>query len=162
MKKGIVLIGMPGCGKSTIGAEVAKALDFKFVDMDNFIESCSKKTIAELFEKGEEHFREWERKSCEVLKKLDKAVISTGGGAVKTKGNIENFNEFLVVFINRPLDLIIKDIDTDSRPLLKDGKERLINLYRERIELYKHYGELEVINDGTIEEATEFIIKNYK
>lgn len=54
MKKGIVLIGMPGCGKSTIGREIAKKIDFKFVDMDSFIEACSKKSIEQLFQKGED------------------------------------------------------------------------------------------------------------
>lgn len=159
MKKGIVLIGMPGCGKSTIGQELAKAMDFKFVDMDDFIEMCSKKSIDQLFQKGEDIFRQWESKSCEVLKKLDKAVIATGGGAVKTKGNIESFEDFLVVFINRPLELIFNDIDTSKRPLLKDGKERLINIYRERIDLYKGYGEVEIINDGTVEEVVEDILR---
>ncbi|MFR5266101.1 shikimate kinase [Clostridium sp.] len=159
MKKGIVLIGMPGCGKSTIGREIAKKMDFKFVDMDSFIEACSQKTIEQLFQKGEDIFRQWESKSCEVLRKLDKAVIATGGGAVKTKGNIEYFKDFTVVFINRPLELIFEDIDTEARPLLKDGKERLITLYRERIDLYKKYGQIEIINDGTIDEVVDEIIK---
>lgn len=162
MEKGIVLIGMPGCGKSTIGQELAKVMNFKFVDMDDFIEMCSRKSIDQLFQKGEDIFRQWESKSCEVLKKLDKAVIATGGGAVKTKGNIECFDDFLVVFINRPLELIFNDIDTSTRPLLKNGKEKLINLYRERIDLYKGYGEVEIINDGTVGEVVEDILRVWK
>lgn len=154
MSKGIVLIGMPGAGKSTIGRELAEKLDYKFVDMDDFIEACSKNTIEQLFSRGEDLFRTWESKACEVLSKLDNAVIATGGGAVKTKGNIEEFinKGFVVIFINRPLEFILEDIDTEKRPLLQDGKEKLIKLYRERIELYKEYGEIEIINDGTIEE----------
>lgn len=160
MKKGIVLIGIPGAGKTTIGRYISEELKFKFVDMDEFIERSSKKSIKEIFDQGEDLFRAFETKTCEVLSRLDNVVISTGGGVVKKEENMAYYKDFVVVFINRPLELILDDIDVDSRPLLKDGKERVINLYRERIDLYNEYFDIEVINDGSIEDvAKEIILK---
>ena len=162
MKKGIVLIGMPGAGKTTIGRYISEKLNFKFVDMDEFIERSSKKSIKEIFDQGEDLFRAFETKTCEVLSRLDNVVISTGGGVVKKKENMDYYKDFVVVFINRPLELILDDIDVDSRPLLKDGKERIINIYRERIELYNKYLDIEVINDGSIEDVAKDIILKTK
>ena len=162
MKKGIVLIGMPGAGKTTIGRYISEKLNFKFVDMDEFIERSSKKSIKEIFDQGEDLFRAFETKTCEVLSRLDNVVISTGGGVVKKEENMAYYKDFVVVFINRPLELILDDIDVDSRPLLKDGKERVINLYRERIDLYNKYLDIEVINDGSIEDVAKDIILKTK
>ena len=162
MKKGIVLIGMPGSGKTTLGQEVAKELNLKFVDTDDFIERSTKKSINEIFENGEEIFRAYETKTCEVLSRLENSLISTGGGVVKKKENIDYFKEFVIVFINRPLELILSDVDTSTRPLLKDGKARLINLYRERIDLYNQYADIIVINDGSIEDIVAEIIEKTK
>lgn len=159
MGKGIVLIGMPGCGKTTLGFEVAKKLNLKFIDMDDFIERSTKKTITEIFEKdGEEIFRHYETKTCEVLSRLDDVLISTGGGVVKREENMAYYDSFIKVFINRPLELILSDVDTQSRPLLKDGKERIITLYRERIDLYNQFADIIVINDADIETIVEEII----
>ena len=86
-------------------------------------------------------------------------VISSGGGIVTREENMGNFKEFITVFINRPLDLIMEDIDTEGRPLLWDGKERLTNLYRDRIDLYKKHSDIEIINDGTTKEAIREIVE---
>lgn len=162
MGKGIVLIGMPGCGKTTLGQEIARELNLKFIDMDDFIERSSKKTISEIFENGEEFFRAFETKTCEVLSRLDDVVISTGGGVVKKSENMDYYKDYLKVFINRPLELILSDVDTSTRPLLKDGKEKLINLYRERIDLYNLYSDIEIINDGLISEVVNEITQKIK
>lgn len=155
MKKGILLIGMPGCGKSTVGKSLANSINFDFIDMDQFIQDSQGKTIKQLFDNGEDYFRKVESESCEILCKQNNIVIASGGGVVKNKGNIDLFKEFLIVFINRPLELILNDIDTDSRPLLKDGKEKLTKLYRERIDLYKSYNDIEIVNDGPLEQVVE-------
>lgn len=162
MKKGIVLIGMPGCGKTTLGQDVASRLNLKFVDMDDFIERSSKKTVSQIFERGEDVFRAYETKTCEVLSRLDNVVISTGGGVIKKSENMDFYKDFLVVFINRPLELILEDVDTSTRPLLKDGKAKLINLYRERIDLYNQYAEVTVINDGDIDDIVSEIVDRSK
>lgn len=156
-KKGVLLIGMPGAGKTTVGRILAKDLGMNFVDIDEFIEKSTGKEIKEIFIEGEEVFRNLESKSCELLSRLKDVVISSGGGVVKREENIEYFNEFIKVFLNRPLDLIMEDINTETRPLLWAGKERLTNLFRERIDLYKKYCDIEVINDGSIEEVVKNI-----
>lgn len=161
MKKGVVIIGMPGCGKTTLGRELAQKLGYKFVDMDNFIENSTKQTVSEIFEKRGEHiFREFETKSCEVLSRLDECVISTGGGVVKKDINMKYFNDFIVMFVNRPLELILEDVDIKARPLLKDNKANIINIYRERIDLYNQYADVIVINDYDIETVvSEMVVK---
>lgn len=158
-KRGVLLIGMPGSGKTTIGRELSKALKMNFVDIDEFIEKSIGKEIKELFDQGEEVFRDLESKSCELLSTLKNVVISSGGGVITKEENMSNFEEFITIFINRPLDLIMEDIDTEGRPLLWDGKERLTNLYRERIDLYKKYNDIEIINDGSVEDAVRGIVK---
>ncbi|MGG5460875.1 shikimate kinase [Clostridium sp. B9] len=158
MKKGVLLIGMPGSGKTTIGGVLAKAIGMNFVDIDKFIEKSTGKEINEIFAQGEVVFRDLESKSCELLSGLSNVVISSGGGIITREENMSNFEEFITVFINRPLDLIIEDIDTETRPLLWAGKERLTNLYRERIDLYKKYCDIEVINDGSLEDTVKEIV----
>lgn len=154
LKGKLVLIGMPGCGKSTIGKMLAEELEYSFYDMDEYIEEISSKSIKELFEIGEEEFRNYESKACEELSKKRKAIISCGGGVIKRVKNIDVFkNESIIVFIDRPVENIILDIDTDTRPLLAEGKERLYNLFEERYDLYKKYSNIRVVNDRYLEDA---------
>lgn len=154
LKDKILLIGMPGCGKSTIGNLLAQKLNYNFYDMDRYIEHISKETIKELFEDGEENFRDWESKSCEELSKRRKCVISSGGGIIKRKKNIDLFeNESIIIFIDRPLDNIIADIDTERRPLLSEGKEKLYKLFDERYELYNKYCHIKIDNNGFLKDT---------
>lgn len=162
MKKGIILIGMPGCGKTTLGKELAKKINYEFVDMDDFIELSYGKSIQKIFLEGEESFRDKETESCKLLCKLEKTVVSSGGGIVKRKENMSFFKDFHIIFINRPLALIMNDIDIKTRPLLKNVDTSLVNIYRERINLYKEYSDIEIINDGSIEKALEDLIKRTK
>ena len=155
MKKGILLIGMPGCGKTTLGEKLAKEIGYNFVDMDRFIEEEEGKSIVEIFKSGEKIFRDIETNASKKLSKLKGVVVSSGGGIVTRKENIEHFKDFIIVFINRPLDLIIGDIDIENRPLLKDKKDRLYELYNERINLYKAFGEKHILNDLTVDIAIE-------
>ena len=95
LKSNIVLIGMPGCGKTTVGKVLAKKLNYKFCDMDLYIQQMTKKTIKELFEPGEENFRDFETKACEELAKLNNTIIASGGGVVKREKNIEILKKYL-------------------------------------------------------------------
>ncbi|SHK08683.1 shikimate kinase [Paramaledivibacter caminithermalis] len=162
-KKGvnIVLIGMPGCGKTTIGKLVAKRLDMKFCDIDHYIEEKEGRSIPDIFKNyGEIYFRKLESKAVEKISKYADFVISTGGGVIKFHNNMEFLKKSgIIIFINRSVDDIISDIETDGRPLLKDGKERLYKLYKERIDLYKKYSDYEVVNDGSIEDIVNNIIQ---
>lgn len=152
----IVLIGMPGSGKTTIGQEISRRSKRKFIDLDHLIEKKSGQSIAALFEKSEAYFRDWESKITQQVAQTEKqAVIATGGGVVLRK---ENMNALKmsggIIFIDRPLNLIIQDMDTQSRPLLKnEGMGKLEKLYRERIDLYQGYADVVVKNDGSTEDV---------
>ena len=159
LKSNIVLIGMPGCGKTTVGKVLAKRLGYKFCDMYSYIQEISKKTIKELFEHGEENFRDWETKACEELSRCNKTIIASGGGVVKREKNIEILKKSCtILFIDRPVERIINDVDINSRPLLKDGKERLYNLYDERYELYKKAADIQILNKGYLRDTIDIII----
>ena len=154
MKSRIVLIGMPGSGKTTIGKILAKQLKLKFYDMDAYIKEMTSKTIAELFEKGEDYFRNIETQACRELSEKNNILISTGGGVIKKKENIDILKQdSIIIFLNRPVENILQDVDVSKRPLLKDGKEKVLNLYKERYELYKEAADKIVINNGTINDV---------
>ncbi len=159
--KNIILIGMPGCGKTTIGKELSKKLGLSFVDSDQYIEETQKVTISQIFtDFGEEHFRLIEMDALKELSKKSGMVLSTGGGVVERCENIDILkNSGIVVFINRPLDILLKTIDASKRPLLKDGKDKLKELYSRRIDLYRAACHIEVLNDSELEHIVENIIK---
>lgn len=157
-KENIVIIGMPGCGKSTIGELISKDLNYNFYDMDDYIVKISGKTIKELFDVSEEYFREWETKACKELSKLTNVIIASGGGVVKKAENIEILRKSCtILFIDRPVEEIIKDIEVGTRPLLKDGPHKVYNLYNERYELYKKAADKIIVNDGTVKDVVEKI-----
>ncbi|MBE6072767.1 MAG: shikimate kinase [Clostridium butyricum] len=162
MTKNIVLIGMPGCGKTTIGRILARELSMEFYDMDDYIEKKTKQKISELFEKGEEYFRNIESSICEELAKKESSIISTGGGVIKRKENIDFLKKNgVIIFIDRPVDNIIGDVDISRRPLLKEGKEKVLKLYEERYLLYKKYSDKIVMNNSDIYVTKDSIIDIY-
>jgi shikimate kinase len=133
----IVLIGMPGCGKTTIGKLLAEKLNKSFIDVDSYIEEVENRTIPEIFLQGEIYFRDIETKAVKKASKGEAQVISTGGGVIKRQENIEALKENgIIIFIDRPVEDIASDVDTENRPLLKDKKEALFTLYKERYALY--------------------------
>lgn len=154
LKDKIAIIGMPGCGKSTLGKFLAKELQYNFCDMDVYIEKISNKTIPELFNEGEEIFREWETKACIDLVKKERIIISCGGGVVKKDRNIEALKkDCIILFIDRSVEDIIKDVNVSTRPLLKDGISKLYELYDERYEMYKKAAHVRIKNSGLIKDA---------
>lgn len=160
LKEKVILIGMPGSGKTTIGKLLAQEYNCSFCDMDDYINEISQKSIAELFLEGEHVFRNYETQACREISTSDKTVISTGGGVIKKDINIEILKEVgIILFINRPIEKILEDININSRPLLQDGKEKLYNLYNERINLYKNAADIEILNDKSLNDAV-YNIKN--
>lgn len=160
MRRNIVLIGMPGCGKSTLSKILSKKLNIKAVDMDSYIEEKENKTIKEMFAVSEDYFRKMESKYAKLLGQLDSHIISTGGGIVKREENIVALrNNSVIVFINRSIENIIKDVNMKTRPLLKDGIEAVYKLYNERIDLYKMYCDIEICNEGSLEDVADSIIQ---
>ena len=150
-KRNIVLIGMPSCGKSTIGKSLAKKLNKTFVDIDREIEKeigTSIKTFIEL--SGEEAFRKLETEVTYKFSKLNNQVIATGGGVIKRPINLENLKQNgKIIFIDRPLDLLKP---TTSRPLSNDP-DKLRQLYSERYDIYMRNADLVIKNDEEFEEC---------
>lgn len=158
-KEKLILIGMPGSGKTTIGKLLAREYNCSFCDMDDYIVKIAQKSIAELFSEGEDIFRNYETQACEELSISNKAVISTGGGVIKKDVNMEILKETgIIIFIDRPIQKILEDININSRPLLENGKDRLYNLYNERINLYKKFSDIEILNDKSLNTAVYNII----
>lgn len=157
--KNIVLIGMPGSGKTEVGKLLAKALDREFCDIDDYIEDTENKKISDIFKAGENAFRKIEMNAVDLVSKREGIIVSTGGGVVKFSQNIDKLRKKgIIIFIDRPLEDIVSDVNISARPLLKDGPERLYSLYSERYTLYKKYADYIVSNASTLENLVEEII----
>ncbi|WP_259473074.1 shikimate kinase [Clostridium estertheticum] len=160
MMKSIVLIGMPGCGKSTIGEMIAEKIAMIFIDVDVYIRESTKRTIIELFENGEDAFRDIEAKATAELSEKNPAVIATGGGVIKRYENIINLKKTgIIIYINRPIENIVADIDVVARPLLAKDPSQLYKLLEERCDLYRKYCDYEVMNTGSIDNIVNNIIE---
>ncbi len=133
-KQNVVLIGMPGSGKSTIGKILAKSLNMSFVDTDEVIVKDEGKPIPEIFsELGEERFRDMESTAVLKVSALQNTVIATGGGAVLREKNVQLLSQNgRIYFIDRPLSSIVA---TSDRPL-SSNREALQKRYNERYEIY--------------------------
>jgi len=154
--RNIVLVGMPGCGKSTVGQYLAELLGRDFYDSDEEI-SKKGKTPAELIEQdGEEHFRQVESEVLAELCKKSGCVIATGGGAVTKERNYDIIHQnATVVFIEREL----KRLATNGRPLSQGGEDKLQKMYEVRYPLYKKFSHFSVKSQKTWQETTALIIE---
>lgn len=134
-KRNIVLIGMPGCGKTTIGSKVAEMTSKAFIDTDWEIAEKTGMKIPDIIEKhGETAFRAIESEVIKELSAKQSSVIATGGGAVLNRRNVELLRENgIIVFIDRP----IEDIAVTSDRPLSSSRELLERRYKERYGLYK-------------------------
>lgn len=157
--KNIVIIGMPGSGKTTFGSALAERLGRQFIDADVYIEAREQKKIPELFAISENCFREAETRAMKELAKQDGIVIATGGGVIKRPVNIEVLKKTgIVIFIDREPDDIIGDVIISTRPLLADGKQKIYDLYNERIGMYRLSADLQLANKGVITEVLEQLV----
>lgn len=135
-KVNIVLIGMPGCGKSTIAKYLSKELNKTLVDLDKEIEKQEEMLIKDIFaSSGEDYFREVETKITRKYAKLHGQVISCGGGIIKKHQNIEMLRQNgFIIFVNRNVNLL-EALKSGKRPLART-KEDLQRLFKERRHLY--------------------------
>lgn len=159
-KKNLVLIGMPGSGKSTYGKLIAKELNKEFYDTDKVFEETFGSTPKQvILEKGEPAFRDMESEIVATLSSKLGVVIATGGGAVLLENNRKLFKaNGTVLFIDRDISLL----PTDGRPLSKEyGVQKL---YEEREPIYRETADITIKTDGTtiIKEAVKDIIELLK
>jgi shikimate kinase len=148
----IFLVGPMGAGKSTVGRQLAKALDMEFVDCDREIEQRTGVTIAVIFElEGEEGFRKRETAMIEQLTERDGIVLATGGGVVLDEVNRSRLRaRGFAIYLNAPIDLLLERTARDKqRPLLQtdDPKAKLISLAAEREPLYQQVADMVVKTD---------------
>lgn len=160
LNKNIVLIGMPGSGKTSIGQILSEKMGRDFCDIDHYIENLQDENINEIFESGERKFRKIEMQAVKDISERQGIVISTGGGVVKFPENIYYLKKNgIIVFIDRNVDDIIGDVEIKSRPLLKDGTDKVYALYKERYVLYKGYADYIVPNKGSLEDIATNILE---
>jgi shikimate dehydrogenase len=176
----IVLIGMPGSGKSTLGRNVAKTFEMEFLDTDVLIEEYERRPITEIFKTdGEAYFRWIESRviatvlDTVVLRESAPAaseagtdpeareegrglVLSVGGGAAEDPDNVALLRRVgIIVFIDRPLDALERSIAYNgNRPLLSD-REKLVAQYERRTPLYAEIADRIIANDGELDAAAE-------
>lgn len=150
----IVLIGMPGCGKSTVAALLSEKLGRKAVDADAEIVKLSGKTIPEIFAAdGEEVFRNFETQVLEELGKQSQLIIATGGGCVTKQRNYCLLHQNSRIFwLNRDLELL----PTDGRPLSQSTK--LMDMFADRKPMYEAFADHVVNNNGSCENTVNQIV----
>ena len=154
----IILIGMPGSGKSTVGQLLAEKSGKTFVDADAETVKAVGKPIPQIFaEEGEPGFRAWETKVLEDLGKRSGIVLATGGGCVTREENYEVLHQNGTIFcLNRSLDRL----PTDGRPLSQANK--LEQMYRVRKPLYDRFADRCIDNNGTPEDAVRAILSDWE
>ena len=151
----IILIGMPGCGKTTVGASLAKILSRPLKDADTELEQAVGRKITEILPTdGEASFRRLESETLLDLGKQSGLVIATGGGCVTVPNNYEKLHRNgTIVWLKRDLDLL----PTDGRPLSQTG--HLQEMYQKRAPLYARFADFSVENSGDPQETAGEIIR---
>jgi shikimate kinase len=123
--RSIVLVGMPGCGKSAIGRRLAPRLDLPFVDADEEIERAAGKSIKEIFaDHGEAYFRDGERRVIARLLASGPQVLATGGGALMAEETRENIRRAgLSVWVKADVAVLVRRVSKRSNRPLFEGRD---------------------------------------
>ena len=153
----IVLTGMPGSGKSTIGQLLSTELGKEFIDTDALIVEKEKREISDIFAKdGEAYFRDAEAEVIKEVSLKKNCIISTGGGAILREENVKNLaaNGKIYFLDRKPEDLI----PTDDRPLANE-KSKIMKLYEERLPIYKSTCDKIINAEEGIEKTVETMLK---
>lgn len=159
-KQNIVLIGMPSCGKTTVGKKIAEKLHRKFFDTDEILEKKFGITIADfIMQFGEEKFREQEQEVIIEVSKNTGAVIATGGGAVLEKRNVRHLkHNGMLFFIDRDLALLKS---TSDRPL-SSNQDKLAKMFAVRRPLYEKNSDVGVDGNLSIEQTANLILEKWR
>ena len=154
--KNLVLIGLPGCGKSTVGRRLATELGLSFLDCDAEIEGKNRKKVEEIFAKMEEKFfRDQESEVLAQALSEPGRVIATGGGIVLRQENRDLLRRATVVFLDRAPKNIMSTCDMKGRPLMRT--KTLAELAGERRELYLDCADYAVTAEDLDEITAEII-----
>ena len=153
--RNVVLIGMPGCGKSAIGRNLARMLGKQFLDLDRMIEEEARKPIPRIFaEEGEDAFRALESRIVREAGARTGCVLSTGGGVVTRPENYGPLHQNgVIIHIVRSLE----KLPTAGRPVSQSTD--LHTLWKRREPLYRSFADLTADNNGSIEEAVRSILE---
>lgn len=154
-KENVVLTGMPGSGKSTVG-RLLKIDGYGLFDTDTEVEKRAGCSIKELIEKnGEQYFRDLEADVIRQLSSESKRIISTGGGAVLRAENVRRLRRNgRIFFLDAPISRLCA---TEDRPL-SDTREKLVALYEQRIDVYRACADVTVADMGSAEAEAEYIL----
>ena len=159
--KNIVLIGMPGCGKSTVGVVLAKILGYRFLDSDLVIQEQEDRLLSDIIEQeGVDGFNEIENRINASIN-VRKTVIATGGSVIYGKDAMEHFKDIgIIVYIKLPYDDIKHRLgDLAKRGVsIKEG-QTLRDLYNERLPLYEKYADIIADERGLTISQTAMYIK---
>ncbi len=157
-KDNIVLIGMPGSGKTTVGRSLAALTAMTFLDLDAEIERSAGRDIPRIFqEDGEEAFRRLETACARRAAALRGFVIACGGGIILKEENMEALSRTgTVVFLDRSVGELAS-ADLPGRPLLDGRRERLQELYDARIGLYRRYADVTVPSSRSPEIVAQLV-----
>ena len=153
----IILVGMPGSGKTTVGKLLAEMTGRQFIDTDEMIASSHGRTPSEIIiADGEEKFRQIEHEEVKNAGRMSGMIIATGGGVVTRRENFDPLRQNgKIFFIHRSLD----NLSTKNRPLSQ--QTGIGEIYRARLPLYRELCDLEVSNDETAETCAVEILKKY-
>ena len=154
----IILIGMPGCGKSTIGKQLAQELGKEFVDADQALETHFGRPITEIIpQDGEAAFRAMETEILQMLGKRSGLIIATGGGCITQAHNYPLLHQNGTIFwLKRDL----QKLPTNGRPLSQ--KNKLSELFKVRKPLYEAFADITIDNDGNAEQTIQQILEALK
>jgi len=154
----VVLVGMPGSGKSTVGKAVAEKLGREFLDADEEIVRAAGMPIPEIFAKhGEGHFRVLETQVLGELGKRSGVVISTGGGCVLFERNYPLLHQNGRIY---RVKRAVESLSTEGRPL-STSLERLKEMEQEREPYYVRFADVTVDNGGTVEDAIDAVLRDF-
>lgn len=163
--KNIVLIGMPGSGKSTVGVVLAKVMGYQFIDSDLVIQEKEKKRLHEIMaEKGIDGFLEVEDRVNSELE-AESSIIATGGSVVYCEKAMEHLKEIgTVVYLKLSYRKLKKRLgDLRCRGVVLKKGQTLKDLYEERIPLYEKYADLTIDEGGmTVEQTMEAVVNAVK
>lgn len=163
--KNIVLIGMPGSGKSTVGVVLAKVMGYQFVDSDLEIQKQERKRLHQIMdEKGIDGFLEVESRVNAELE-AENSVIATGGSVIYTERAMNHLKEIgTVVYLELSYDELRRRLgDLRFRGVVLRKGQTLEDLYEERIPLYEKYADITIKENGlSIEQTMEKIVQAVK